>query len=69
MAIEGKLTAVPIWQESWSCCMTRTWWLYVGAFLAGIAITVMGFRQGNAVFVAVGLVIGVALYFQRGRIQ
>ena len=49
--------------------MTRIWWLYVGAFLAGIAITVMGFLQGNAVFVAVGLVIGVALYFQRGRIQ
>ena len=49
--------------------MSRTWWLYVGAFLAGITITIMGFLQANALFVGVGLVIGVALYFQRGRIQ
>ncbi len=49
--------------------MTMTWWLYVGAFLASVAIMIMGMVQGNFVFAGVGALIGVALYFNRGRLQ
>ena len=49
--------------------MTTTWWLYVGAFLISLAIIIMGMLQGNFAFVAIGLVIGIALYFNRNRIQ
>ena len=49
--------------------MTLTWWLYVGSFLISLAIIIMGMLQGNFVFVAIGLVIGIGLYFNRSRIQ
>lgn len=49
--------------------MTRTWWLYVGAFLASVVITITGMLQGDFVFVAIGVIIGIALYFNRNRLQ
>ena len=49
--------------------MTKLWWMYVTAFLAGIGITIMGMIQGDASLVGVGVVIGIGLYFSRNRLQ
>ena len=49
--------------------MNKLWWMYVTSFLAGIGITIMGMIRGDAALVGVGVIIGIALYFNRGRIQ
>lgn len=49
--------------------MTKLWWMYVTAFVAGIGITVMGMVQGDAQLVGVGVVIGIGLYFSRNRLN
>jgi hypothetical protein len=49
--------------------MTKLWWMYVTAFLAGIGITVMGMIQGDFQLVVVGVVIGIGLYFSRNRLN
>ncbi|MDA1227255.1 MAG: hypothetical protein O3A33_04745 [Chloroflexi bacterium] len=49
--------------------MSKLWWMYVTAFVAGIGITIMGMIQGEIAFVAIGVIIGVALYFSRGQIK
>ena len=35
--------------------MTKLWWMYVTAFLAGIGITIMGMLQGDAALVGAGI--------------
>ena len=49
--------------------MSMTWWLYVGAFASSVTITTIGMLQGNFEFVAIGVIIGIALYFTRKRLQ
>jgi hypothetical protein len=49
--------------------MTKLWWMYVIAFLAGISITIMGMIQGDAALVGVGVIIGIGLYFSRNRLN
>lgn len=49
--------------------MSKLWYMYVTAFVAGVGITIVGMIQGNIAFVAIGVIIGVALYFNRGQIQ
>ena len=49
--------------------MTKIWWMYVVSFIAGISLTIIGMVRGDAALVGVGVIIGIALYFNRGRIQ
>ena len=49
--------------------MTKLWWMYVTAFVAGISITVIGMMQGDVALVSVGVVIGIGLYFSRNRLN
>lgn len=49
--------------------MTKLWWMYVISFITGITVTIIGMVQGDAALVGVGVIIGIALYFNRGRLQ
>ena len=45
--------------------MTRRWWIYLVAFILGVALTVGGLALANTLMVLAGVVIGVALFFSR----
>ena len=49
--------------------MSMTWWMYVSAFTSSVTFMILGMTQGNFEFVAIGIMIGIALYFTRKRLQ
>ena len=45
--------------------MTKRWWIYVFAFLVGVALTVGGLAMANSLLLVAGIIIGIALFFSR----
>ncbi len=49
--------------------MSMTWWMYVSAFSSSVTFMILGFVQGSFEFVAIGVMIGIALYFTRRHLK
>ena len=49
--------------------MSMTWWLYLSAFSSSVTFTILGMLQGKFEFVAIGVMIGIALYFARKQLK
>ena len=49
--------------------MTARWWLYVSAFVLGVALVVIGLSQANTTLTFAGVIIGAGLFFARKYIQ
>ncbi len=49
--------------------MSMTWWMYVSAFSSSVTFMILGFVQGSFEFVAIGTMIGIALYFARNKLK
>ena len=49
--------------------MSMTWWMYVSAFTSSVTFMIIGMTQGSFEFVAIGVMIGIALYFARNKLN
>ena len=49
--------------------MSMKWWMYLSAFSSSVTFMILGMTQGKFEFVAIGVMIGIALYFTRKQIQ
>ena len=49
--------------------MSARWWLYVLAFLLGVALVVIGLSQANTPLTFAGVLIGAALFLTRKYVQ
>ena len=49
--------------------MSMTWWMYVSAFTSSVTFMIIGMTQGKFEFVAIGVMIGIALYFARNKLK
>ena len=49
--------------------MSARWWLYVVAFLLGVALVVIGLSQANTTLTFAGVLVGAVLFFTRKYIQ
>ena len=49
--------------------MSMTWWMYVSAFTSSVTFMILGMTQGKFEFVAIGVMIGIALYFARNKLK
>ena len=45
------------------------WWLYVVAFLVGIALVIVGLSQANTPLMFAGFLIGAVLFVARKHVQ
>ena len=49
--------------------MSMKWWMYLSAFSSSVTFMILGMTQGRFEFVAIGVMIGIALYFARNQLK
>ena len=49
--------------------MSMTRWMYMSAFSSSVTFTILGIAQRRFEFVAIGVMIGVAIYFVRKQLR
>jgi hypothetical protein len=49
--------------------VTARWYVYVAAFLLGVALVVIGTVRGDTTLVFAGVIIGAILFITRNKIQ